>query len=167
MRAAGPATNTVPVPDRYPVSDEPGRTSAYRGCIETRELRYFVAVAEELHFGRAADRLGIAQPPLSRAISQLERQLGVPLLQRTSRRVTLTAAGAVLLDDDRLAAAQPLPRGRRPGAGGDPAVSQGPVATGRSGSADHWDQEPGDSAASTPATASAATSCAAVTPEPQ
>ncbi|UOZ09993.1 LysR family transcriptional regulator [Amycolatopsis sp. WQ 127309] len=64
---------------------------------ETRELAYFVAVAEERHFGRAAQRLGMAQPPLSRAIQQLERRLGVPLLERTSRGVTLTAAGAVFL----------------------------------------------------------------------
>jgi DNA-binding transcriptional LysR family regulator len=64
---------------------------------ETRELAYFIAVAEELHFGRAAQRLGMAQPPLSRAIQQLERRMGVTLLERTSRGVNLTPAGTVFL----------------------------------------------------------------------
>lgn len=69
--------------------------------LEIRELAYFTAVAEELHFGRAAARLGMAQPPLSRAIRQLERRLGVVLLERSHRRVALTEAGAVLLRESR------------------------------------------------------------------
>lgn len=71
--------------------------------LETRELRYFVAVAEELHFGRAAERLGMAQPPLSRAIQQLERRIGVCLLERNRRGVRLTGAGEVLLHEGRAA----------------------------------------------------------------
>ncbi|MBO4270021.1 LysR family transcriptional regulator [Microbispora triticiradicis] len=73
--------------------------------VETRELAYFVAVAEELHFGRAARRLGIAQPPLSRAIQRLERRLGTRLLDRDSRTVTLTEAGETLLREGRAALA--------------------------------------------------------------
>ncbi|AUI60123.1 LysR family transcriptional regulator [Amycolatopsis sp. BJA-103] len=71
--------------------------------LETRQLRYFVAVAEELHFGRAAERLAMAQPPLSRAIRDLERRLDVRLFERTTRQVTLTNAGEVLLRDARTA----------------------------------------------------------------
>ncbi|MGW5063388.1 LysR family transcriptional regulator [Streptomyces sp. NPDC004096] len=73
--------------------------------LETRELTYFVTVAEELHFGRAAERLGIAQPPLSRAIARLERRMGVRLFDRTSRRVALTSAGSAFLDGSRQALA--------------------------------------------------------------
>jgi LysR family transcriptional regulator, benzoate and cis,cis-muconate-responsive activator of ben and cat genes len=69
--------------------------------LETRELRYFVTVAEELHFGRAAVRLGMAQPPLSRTVQQLERRLGVTLLERNRRGVALTTAGEVLLTEAR------------------------------------------------------------------
>jgi len=71
--------------------------------LETREIEYFVAVAEELNFRRAAERLLIAQPALSKAISRLESRLGVRLLDRDSKRVCLTAAGEALLSQGRLA----------------------------------------------------------------
>jgi DNA-binding transcriptional LysR family regulator len=71
--------------------------------VELRHLRYFVAVAEELHFTRAARRVHIAQQPLSAAIARLEQQLGVTLLERTTRRVQLTEAGEALLEPARAA----------------------------------------------------------------
>lgn len=65
--------------------------------IEVREARYFISVAEELHFGRAAERLHMSQPPLSQVIKSLEQRMGARLLERTTRAVSLTAAGEVFL----------------------------------------------------------------------
>lgn len=69
--------------------------------MDTRQMRTFVALAETLHFGQAAARMNMTQPPFSRQIANLERDLGVRLVNRTSRQVTLTAAGARFLADSR------------------------------------------------------------------
>ena len=73
--------------------------------VEVREARYFIAVAEELNFGRAAARLQMSQPPLSAAIKAIEKRLGVLLLHRTTREVTLTSTGTVFLDQCRVVVA--------------------------------------------------------------
>ena len=70
--------------------------------MELRHLRYFVAVAEERNFSRAAQRVGIEQSPLSRSIRDLERDLGVVLFKRTTRSSSMTPAGQILLPHARL-----------------------------------------------------------------
>ena len=101
--------------------------------LELRELRYFVVLADELHFGRAAERLHISQSPLSQAIAQLERKLGTKLLDRSSRHVQLTDAGSVLLHHARrllLEAGDAVDATRRAGSGesGSLKLAVGPVS---------------------------------------
>lgn len=111
------------------------RCARYRLAVELRQLEAFVAVAAELHFGRAAERLHVGAPALSETIRHLERELGTPLFTRTTRRVALTSAGAELLArskvilDDVAAAAAAV---RRVGAGETGTVRLGitpPAAT--------------------------------------
>ena len=100
--------------------------------LDLRRLRYFVGVAEELHFGRAARRLNLSQPSLSIQVRALERDIGTPLLSRTQRKVELTEAGRVLLDDGRRLIAQSeaaVSHARRAAAGSIGRLSIGFVST--------------------------------------
>src|SRR4051812_5534713 len=106
-RTAGSVSSLMPRfhrPGGWPVQDRFGGADTRRissPVMELRTLRYFVAVAEELHFGRAAARLHMSQPPLSRAIKQLEADVGAVLMVRSAAGVALTPAGAALLDEAR------------------------------------------------------------------
>lgn len=73
----------------------------YGRAMELRQIRYFIATAEQLNFTRAAEQMGVAQPALSRQVRALEEELGVQLLERDSRQVSLTAAGQMFLEDTR------------------------------------------------------------------
>jgi DNA-binding transcriptional LysR family regulator len=96
--------------------------------MDLRLLRYFVAVAEERHFGRAAARLHMSQPPLSRAIKQLEADLGTVLLRRSATGVTLTGAGALLYDEARTLLEQADQARARVAAAGASTITIGTIA---------------------------------------
>jgi DNA-binding transcriptional LysR family regulator len=104
--------------------------------IELRLMRYVIAVAEELHFGRAAERLLIAQPPLSQQIKKLEREIGADLFYRTKRRVELTETGRVFVEEARrtIAQAELTLRATRRAARGE----IGRLVIGYAGSATHY-----------------------------
>ena len=106
VSAVMPSVNQTQV--IYSKSDCVSNSYVERLMIEVRQARYFLAVAESLHIGRAAEQLGMSQPPLSQAILQLERQLGVRLLDRTGRKVALNETGRAFAAECRklLAAAQ-------------------------------------------------------------
>ena len=108
----------------------PVRPTRAFGVIEVRHLRYFIAVAEEMHFGRAAERLHMAQSPLSHQIRQLERRLGVLLLERDHHVIGVTDAGATFLDEARAVLAsldRAVERTRRAGQGEVGRISVGYV----------------------------------------
>src|ERR1700733_3156066 len=86
--------------------------------LETHELEYFIAVADELHFGRAAVRLSIAQPALSKAIQRIETRLGVRLFLRSSRHVELTPAGKRCRSTDGTRSTRSVPPSGTPSAPG-------------------------------------------------
>jgi DNA-binding transcriptional LysR family regulator len=96
--------------------------------MDLRLLRYFVAVAEERHFGRAAARLHMTQPPLSRAIKQLEADLGAVLLHRSASGVTLTSAGALLYEEARTLLEHAEQARARVAAAGRPSLTIGTIA---------------------------------------
>lgn len=96
-----PKPSNLPTKGSIATRQEPGQKDR---SMDVRHQRYFIAVAEDLHFGRAAERLHIEQSPLSRAIKNLESEIDVTLLERTPRGTRLTAAGRALLEDARRSA---------------------------------------------------------------